>query len=97
MIKCSLSIFDTLSQDQNTISKKWQTVLGSKSKFSTSEKVIRTTDSVSFLRGIEDLNKDLASDLTKQADVLVHLGNIADKLQSGNQVFINQNFSSLRV
>ncbi len=84
MIVSSLSIFDTLSQDQNTISKKWQTVMGSKSKFSIGNKVIRTTDSIHFLNGVKDMNEEMKdkmkTDLDLQVDVLVHLGNIADKL-----------------
>lgn len=80
MIKHSLSVFDILSQDQNTISKKWQTMLGSKSKFNTNSKVVRPTDSLNFLKGLNDLSEDLKDDLSKQTEVLVHLGNIADKL-----------------
>ena len=80
MIKSTISIFDTLGQDQNTISKKWQTVLGSKSKFNNSQKVVRTTDSLNFLKGLNNIRDTLKADVKQQTEVLVHLGNIADKL-----------------
>jgi len=80
IIFASLSIFDTMSQDQNTISKKWQTVLGSKSKFNTTNKVIRTTDSIFYLQNLSVLNDTFQADTATQTEVLVHLGNIADKL-----------------
>lgn len=72
-------------------------MLGSKSKFNTSSKVIRTTDSISYLQNLSVLTETFQADTTTQVEVLVHLGNIADKLQTGNQVFLNQNFSALRV
>ena len=36
-------------------------------------------------------------DLDSQIDAIIHLGNISDKLQVGNPILLNQNFSANRI
>lgn len=42
--------------------------------------MIRTTDSIFYLQNLSVLNDTFQADTATQTEVLVHLGNIADKL-----------------
>lgn len=55
-----------------------------------------TSDSIKYLKEIDANSKDLV-DLDSQLDTIIHLGNISDKIQTGNPILFNQNFSANRI
>lgn len=85
-----------MSANQDTVNQNWKTLFNSKAKYTLNDKKIITSESISFLESIKS-SSDVYQDLMVLQDILVHVGNVSDKLAIGNQVFINQNYSAQRI
>ena len=96
ILKNVLQVFYVFGKDFNTVNKQWKQLLSSKAKFTLGEKKVTILDSVSFLKKIQNLD-DILCDLSIQGNILVHLGNLSDKLSQGNQIFILKNFTAQRI
>lgn len=110
ILKNTLDIFGVLSKDHNTVNKKWNQLVQSKAKFTLGhvdeslslakyapgDKKVFVSESISFLQKIQSL-EDILCDLSIQSNILVHLGNLSEKLSQGNQIFIQKNFTAQRI
>jgi len=95
-----------LIRDSSTTNKKWNIIMTTPTKFQIAEQKdlsVTVDDSLYFFEGrfTEYLDKLEEAKLEKGIemiqDVVKHLGNITLKLQNGQQVFLNKNFSAQRI
>ena len=78
---------------------KWNNIFASKAKFVLDkEKKITGLNSIDYILRLENsLDTILAYDADLIKDTLLHLGNLAEKVSLGSNVFINQNYSAQRI
>jgi hypothetical protein len=85
-----------LKNEQPTMVQKWKNIFASKAKFLLDgEKKITGEKSIDFISKLEGQIKSYQAynaELIK--DTLLHLGNIAEKISFGSNIFINQNYSA---
>uniref|UniRef100_A0A7S3CSI1 Uncharacterized protein n=1 Tax=Strombidium rassoulzadegani TaxID=1082188 RepID=A0A7S3CSI1_9SPIT len=102
----------TQCENSDALDKKWVGVLTKKDKFSekasTQQDPVTYLQSIQFIEALKDTLSQMeleeqsieANDLDKHSDlipeVLLHIGNLADRLQQGHSMFIVGNYHSQR-